>query len=176
MNIDMVLDFLLLAASGVACFYCWILSKRLKGLTSAEKGLGAGIQQLSISAEEVKVAVATAKAGADAAAARLEHLLQRAELKTAELNALYGEIDTASDQIAQKTEGATRKYVDTLSPFLAEANEIADRLFFAIERAPRAAAAAASPPTAHAPAPPVDDREPAYLEEVEQQPRRAAGR
>lgn len=170
MNIEMVLDFLLLAASGVACFYCWVLSKRLKGLTSAEKGLGAGIQQLSISAEEVKAAVAAAKSGADAAAARLELLLQRADQKTTELNALFGDIDSASEQIAQKTEGATRKYVDTLSPFLAEANEIADRLFMAIERAPRAAAPAAAAPQA-----PVDEREPAYLDEVEQ-PRRAAGR
>lgn len=170
MNMDLVLDFLLLAASGVACFYCWILSKRLKSLTSAEKGLGAGIQQLSVSAEEVKAAVATAKSGADAAAARLEQLLQRAELKTAELNALFGEIDKASDQVAEKTEGATRHYVDTLSPFLAEANEIADKLFAAIERAPRAATSQASPAAA-----PIDDDEPAYLEEVEQ-PRRAAGR
>lgn len=169
MNMEMVLDFLLLAASGVACLYCWILSKRLKGLTSAEKGLGAGIQQLSVSAEEVKAAVANAKAGADAAAARLEALLQRADQKTAELNGLFGEIDTASDQIAQRTEGATRRYVDTLSPFLAEANEIADRLFAAIERAPRA------PSTAPGPAAPAEDREPAYLDEVEQ-PRRAAGR
>ena len=169
MNMEMVLDFLLLAASGVACFYCWVLSKRLKGLTSAEKGLGAGIQQLSVSAEEVKAAVATAKSGADATAAKLEQLLQRAEQKIAELNALFNEVDEAGEKVAAKTEGATRKYVDTLTPFLTEANEIADRLFAAIERAPRSPAPAA--PTAAA----IDDREPAFLDEVEQ-PRRAAGR
>lgn len=174
MNIAMVTDFLLLAASGVACFYCWILSKRLKGLTSAEKGLGAGIQQLSVSAEEVKAAVATAKSGADAAAARLEQLLVRADQKTAELTALYGEIDRASEQVAAKTEGATRKYVDTLSPFLTEANEIADRLFFAIERAPRGAPSPA--PAQQASGAPGDEQEPAYLYDAEQPPRRAAGR
>lgn len=167
MNMDLVLDFLLLSASGVACFYCWILSTRLKGLTSAEKGLGAGIQQLSVSAEEVKSAVSAARAGADAAAARLEQLLLRAESKTAEINALFGQIDAASELIAAKAEGATHKYVDTLSPFLSEASAIADRLFSAIERAPRAASAPAL-------AEPPDDREPAFLEEVDQ-PRRAAG-
>lgn len=164
MNIDMVPDFLLLAASGVACFYCWTLSRRLKALTSAEKGLGAGISQLSHSAEEVKSAVAAAKAGADAAASRLETLLARADQKTAELEKLYQEIGLASDAVAVKTEGATRKYVDTLSPFLAEANEIADKLFSALEHAPRAARTA-----------PAAEDDAAYLEPVEPRKPRAVG-
>lgn len=173
MNVDLILDFLLLAASGVACFYCFMLSRRLKKLTSAEKGLGAGIAALSQSAEEVRIAVATSKAGADQAAARLETLLARAEQKASELTALYGDIEGAGEAIAAKTEGATRKYVDTLAPFLNEANLIADKLFAAIERAPRAPAAAHPAPLAVEA--PMDDREPAYLEEVEQRPQRAAG-
>lgn len=164
MNLDMISDFLLLAASGVACFYCWMLSRRLKALSSAEKGIGAGISQLSQSAEEVKAAVAATRAGADAAAAKLEALLARAEQKSAELSALYAQIEGAGEAVAAKTEGATRRYVDTLSPFLSEANEIADKLFAAIERAPRAASAT-----------PADDQEAAYLEPVDPRAARAAG-
>ncbi|MBY0421810.1 MAG: hypothetical protein K2Q06_05860 [Parvularculaceae bacterium] len=171
MNVELVLDFLLMAASGVACFYCFMLSRRLKKLTSAEKGIGAGVAALSQSAEEVKSAVATAKAGADQAAARLEALLVRAEQKAAELGALYKEVEGAGEAIAVKTEGATRKYVDTLAPFLNEANDIADKLFAAIERAPRAVSAPTPAPLAA----PVDEREPEYLEEVEQRPQRAGG-
>ena len=163
MNLDMISDFLLLAASGVACFYCWMLSRRLKALSSAEKGIGAGISQLSQSAEEVKAAVAASRAGSDAAAARLEALLERAEQKCAELSALYAQIEGAGEAVAAKTEGATRRYVDTLSPFLSEANEIADKLFAAIERTPRAAAA------------PADDQDAAYLEPVDPRAARAAG-
>lgn len=158
----MILDFLLLAASGVACLYCWVLSRRLKALANAEKGLGAGISQLTSSAEEMKSAIAATKAGADAAANKLETLLVRAEQKAAELAAMFTQIDAASDSVAEKTENATRKYVDTLTPFLAEASEVADRLFQAIEHG--------------RPQPPADDGlETAYLDPVEQAPAEAAG-
>ena len=52
----LVVDFLLLAASGTAGLYCFVLSRRLKGLTNASGGLGAGVAALAQSAEEMKSA------------------------------------------------------------------------------------------------------------------------
>lgn len=133
---DMVTDFLLLAASATACLYCYVLSKRLKGLSNANEGLGAGIAALSQSAEEVKTAVASTKASADAAAARIETLMLEADVKAKELQALIDELADMGASVVAHAEGATKKYVDTLAPFLGEANDAAARLLGAIERAP----------------------------------------
>ncbi|GAB4519901.1 MAG: hypothetical protein Kow00133_05960 [Amphiplicatus sp.] len=144
---NLVLDFLLLSASGAACLYCWVLNRRLKGLTSAKGGIGAGVAQLSQSAEEMKAAIAATKGAADEAAARIQSLLAEADDKTAALEALLGRLDQTGASVAQKAEDATQKYVDVVAPFLAEANAAADRLFAALERAPAAEAGA---PTASA--------------------------
>lgn len=139
---DLVLDFLLLSASGAACLYCWVLNRRLRGLTSAKGGIGAGVAQLSQSAEEMKAALAATKGAADEAAARIESLLAEAGRKAEELETLLDQLDKTGASVAEKAEDATQKYVDVIAPFLAEANAAADRLFAAIERAPAAETAA----------------------------------
>lgn len=135
---DLVTDFLLLAASATACLYCFVLSRRLKGLTSAKDGLGAGIAALSQSASEMKSAVSATKASADAAASRIETLMSEADAKAQQLQSLIDELTEMSASVVDHAEGATKKYVDTLAPFLGEANDAAARLLQAIERAPAA--------------------------------------
>ncbi|MBB5517312.1 hypothetical protein [Amphiplicatus metriothermophilus] len=135
---DLVLDFLLLSASGAACLYCWVLNRRLKGLTSAKGGLGAGVAQLSQSAEEMKAALAATRSAADEAAARIESLLADADRKASALEELLDRLEKTGASVAEKAEDATQKYVDVIAPFLAEANAAADRLFAAIERSPAA--------------------------------------
>ncbi|MEE2690785.1 MAG: hypothetical protein VX640_04500 [Pseudomonadota bacterium] len=149
---DLVTDFLLLAASATACLYCFVLNRRLKGLTSAREGLGAGIAALSRSAEEMKSAVSTTRQSADAAAARIETLLGEADEKTQHLQKLIDELSEMSSSVVAHAEGATKKYVDTIAPFLGEANDAAARLLEAIERAPsaRPAAPIATPKRANA--------------------------
>ena len=135
---DLVTDFLLLAASATACLYCFVLSRRLKGLTSAKDGLGAGIAALSQSANEMKSAVSETKASADAAASRIETLMAEADAKAEQLQTLIDQLSEMSASVVEHAEGATKKYVDTLAPFLGEANDAAARLLEAIERAPAA--------------------------------------
>ncbi|MCG8380141.1 MAG: hypothetical protein MI865_11800, partial [Proteobacteria bacterium] len=53
----LIIDFLLLAASGGACFYCWVLSNRLKALTSNKDGLHTGVAALAQSAKEMQIAM-----------------------------------------------------------------------------------------------------------------------
>jgi ABC-type transporter Mla subunit MlaD len=143
---DMIVDFLLLAASAGACFFCFVLSRRLKALSSAEKGLGAGIAQLSVSAEEVKAAVSGSKSMTDAAAARIEQLLALVEEKSVALEALLAKTANAGDSVVGQTEDATQRYVETLAPFLEEANAAANRLFAALERIPGALSGAPAAP------------------------------
>jgi ABC-type transporter Mla subunit MlaD len=137
---ELVVDFLLLAASGTAGLFCWVLSRKLKAMTSAEAGLGAGIAALSQSAEEMKRAVAETKSSADETAARIESLLAEAEGKAAHLQALIDQLTEMSASVADHAENATKKYLETLEPFLAEANETANRLLGAIAKAPDATA------------------------------------
>lgn len=46
-NTDHIFDFILIFISASAVFYCWLLSRRLKGLQSLETGLGASIVELT---------------------------------------------------------------------------------------------------------------------------------
>lgn len=134
---ELVIDFLLLAASGTAGLFCWVLSRKLKAITSAEAGLGAGIAALSNSAEDMKKAVAETKSSADETAARIEGLLGEADAKAAHLQGLIAELGDIGESLTGRVEGATRKYLDTLAPFLDEANEAADRLLGVIAEASR---------------------------------------
>lgn len=133
---ELVIDFLLLAASGTAGLFCWVLSRKLKALTSAEAGLGAGIAALSQSAEEMKRAVAETRSSADQTAARIELLLAEAEGKAKHLQGLIDQLTEMSASVVDHAENATRKYLETLEPFLEEANETANRLLGAIAAAP----------------------------------------
>ncbi|MEQ8751581.1 MAG: hypothetical protein RIC52_17575, partial [Amphiplicatus sp.] len=98
---DLVTDFLLLAASATACLYCFVLSRRLKGLTSAKDGLGAGIAALSQSANEMKSAVSETKASADAAASRIETLMAEADAKAEQLQTLIDQLSEMSASVVE---------------------------------------------------------------------------
>lgn len=139
---ELVIDFLLLAASGTATLYCWVLSKKLKALTNAEAGLGAGIAALSQSANEMKTAVDGARASADETVARIEILLSQADEKAVQIESLLEQLSEMSASVGEHAENATKRYLETLTPFLAEASETADRLMDAVAKAGEAEAVA----------------------------------
>lgn len=58
---EMIIDFMLLAASGAATFYCFILSRKLEALKSTEKGLGATIATMSHTVDQARATVTMAK-------------------------------------------------------------------------------------------------------------------
>jgi hypothetical protein len=149
---DMVTDFLLLAASATASLYCFVLNRRLKGLTAAKTGLGAGIASLTQSAEEMKFAVASTKKAADEAAVRIEGLLVEADKKAAYLTDLINQLGSMSISVVEHADGATQKYVDSLAPVIDEANDAADRLATLIESAAAAEGAFPAPTRVEAPA------------------------
>lgn len=130
---ELITNFMLLAATGAACFYCWTLSRRLKGLTSANNGFGAGVAALSKSAEEMKGAMEQTKASAEQSATRLESLLRQADMKGAHLRALIQQLREMNDSVVAETERVTCKYADTLTPLINDANDSANRLIEALE-------------------------------------------
>ncbi|MCK5748116.1 MAG: hypothetical protein KAH44_18000 [Oricola sp.] len=58
---EMIIDFMLLAASGAATFYCFILSRKLEALKNTEKGLGATIAAMSHTVDQARTTVTMAK-------------------------------------------------------------------------------------------------------------------
>jgi len=128
-----IIDFLLLSASGAACFYCWILSKRLRGLTSAKDGFHTGIAALSQSAEDMQAAMSKTQEDA----VRLETLLGRADEKIPELRALLEQITEITTHAVSETESASKNLVDVLAPHIKEARESAQFLLRSLEQASR---------------------------------------
>lgn len=88
----LIVDFLLLAATGGACFYCWILNRRLKALTSNEDGFQSGISALAHSAEEMQNTMRSAQASAKEDAERLQGLLNACDEKASQLNGILESI------------------------------------------------------------------------------------
>ena len=128
-----IIDFLLLAASGTACLYCWILSKRLKALTSSDSGIQTGIAALSQSAEEMQGAMAETKDKAAATVTNLEALIAESEKKIPELQELLEQITEISTQAVGETESAARNLVEILSPYIEDAKSSATLLLNSLE-------------------------------------------
>ncbi|MEM9015081.1 MAG: DUF6468 domain-containing protein [Pseudomonadota bacterium] len=58
---ELIVDFMLLAASAAATFYCIILSRRLERLNDTKDGLGATIASMSEMVEQARTAVTLAR-------------------------------------------------------------------------------------------------------------------
>ncbi len=129
----LIVDFLLLAATGAACFYCWVLSTRIKSVTNTKDGIHSGIVALTQSAEEIQTAIASTKDAATENSAALEQLLTEADKKIPELRELMQQITEISQSAVQETETATKNLVETLSPHVKEAQEISYQLLDALE-------------------------------------------
>lgn len=132
---SLIVDFLLLAASGTACFYCWVLSNRLKALTSTKDGIQTGIAALSRSVEEMQGAMSKTKDAANESALHLEMLIAQTEKKIPEVQELLRQIDEITLKAVDDTEAAARNLVSVLSPHIEEAKASAKLLLNALEDA-----------------------------------------
>lgn len=130
---NFIIDFLLLAASGAACFYCWVLSTRIKSITNTKDGIHTGIVALTQSAEEIQSAIASTKASAAENSANLEQLLAEADKKIPELRELMSQITEISQTAVQETETATTNLFEMLTPHIKEAQAASYQLLDALE-------------------------------------------
>lgn len=130
---NLIVDFILLAASGAACFYCWVLNTRLKSLTSTKDGLQTGIAALSQSAEDMQSAMSETKNLAGEHAERLQALLDETDKKIPELHDLLRQLSEISAQSVNETETAAKNLVELLAPHVREARVSAQLLLTALE-------------------------------------------
>ena len=130
---NLIVDFILLAASGAACFYCWVLNSRLKSLTSTKDGLQTGIAALSQSAEDMQNTMSETKSATGENAERLEALLEETDKKIPELHDLLRQLSEISAQSVNETEAATKNLIDLLAPHVREARASAQLLLTALE-------------------------------------------
>lgn len=131
----LIVDFLLLAASGAACFYCWVLSARIKAVTSTKDGIHSGIAALTQSAEEIQQAIAATKNATTENSVELERLLKEADTKIPELRLLMKQIMEISESAVDETKAATTNLIDTLTPHIKEAQEVSYHLLDTLEAA-----------------------------------------
>ncbi len=85
---ELISDGLLLAGTTAAAFYCYILARRVRGLTDLDAGLGGAITALSRQVEDMKSSVDVAKQVTGASAKELIAMTARAEIAAGRLELL----------------------------------------------------------------------------------------
>lgn len=109
LNFALIQDIILLLISSIACFYCYLLNKRLKGLSDLKSGVGASIVSLTRAIKDTSTASQSAKQSTQGAVESLEDLIARSEAASikmeAELISLQRHVKATvqlNHQIAQK--------------------------------------------------------------------------
>lgn len=72
-------DILLASGAICACFYCYVLSKRIKKMMDLESGMGAAVVNFSQNLTDVKEAISNAQKGNQQSEESLAELTARAE-------------------------------------------------------------------------------------------------
>ncbi len=178
---DMIIDFMLLAASGAAVFYCVILSRKLEGLKNTEKGLGATITTMSQTVDQARSTVVLAKESSSQSVKELTPLIEEMRTimpKVTEMIDVLGELGEAAHQnITTAAAGASQDIEESLTNARAVQIEISERIFELNEllngHGTAALKGAAAPePETDAESEPMSEGEVAYIEDIEPLDRR----
>ena len=94
---NLIADFLLMAAAFGAAFYCRLLASRLKRLSNTDNGLGGAISTLSYQVDEMKAALAAVSQTSDRRADDLAALTGRAEKSARRLEILLAGLHEEED-------------------------------------------------------------------------------
>lgn len=105
---DLIADILLLAGALTASLYCWVLSKRVKGLNDLDSGLGSAIASLSQQVNEMQSALKSAQAVTGSNVAELEDLVDRAESASEHLKLMLATTQEEKPSKARKTSRVSR--------------------------------------------------------------------
>jgi chromosome segregation ATPase len=124
---DMIVDFILLAASGAAAVYCFVLSKRLKKLNDMKNGLGASIASMSQTLDQTQQVLALAKRSSVESIERLSALIEEAERLTPELSQLMDALGELSEIAADDIAKAKDEALDAFEEGVAAAIEDLER-------------------------------------------------
>lgn len=108
---EMIADFLLLAASGVATIYCFVLSRRLARLSDMKNGIGASIASMSETLDQTQKAIALAKSSSLESVAKLVGLLEEAERIKPEISQLVEALSEIAVVAAEDIDAARHRAI-----------------------------------------------------------------
>jgi len=91
---DLIADALLIAGAFAAGLYCWVLSKRLKGLEDMDAGVGGAIASLNEQVGEMKVALKATQSVTGTSVNTLQSTTKKAEKVARRLEDYLSELDT----------------------------------------------------------------------------------
>jgi len=101
---QMIVDFVLLAASAAAAIYCFVLSARLKKLNDVRGGLGATIASMSATIEQTRLMLEETKQLSLDGEQKLRKLVKEAGTLTPEIADLIDALTEAAEAAAYDIE------------------------------------------------------------------------
>ncbi len=125
---EMIIDFMLLAASGAATFYCFILSRKLEALKNTEKGLGATIATMSHTVDQARATVTMAKESSTQSINELTPLIEETKDILPQLTEMIDVISELAEIAIRDVNDATGKAGAELDARLAKAKALQERL------------------------------------------------
>ena len=125
---EMIIDFMLLAASGAATFYCFILSRKLEALKSTEKGLGATIATMSHTVDQARATVSLAKESSAQSIAELSPLIEETKDILPQLTEMIDVISELAEIAIRDVNEATSRAGADLDDRLGKARALQERL------------------------------------------------
>ena len=106
---ELIADGLLLAGTMAAAFYCYILARRVRGLTDLDAGLGGAITALSRQVDDMKSSVNVAKQSTGASAKELVAMTARAEIAAGRLELLLATLHENTSAVGEIQEEKTTR-------------------------------------------------------------------
>ena len=125
---EMVFNFILLAVSGTASFYCLALNRKLDNLKNTEKGLGATIASMSQIVEEARIAVVLAKESSEVSISQLSPLVKDSQILIPKLNELTDVVSELSELSINDINNAAAKAQNELSHKIALSKRLSAKL------------------------------------------------
>lgn len=125
---EMIVNFMLLAASGAATFYCFILSRKLEALKSTEKGLGATIATMSHTVDQARATVAMAKESSAESVAELSPLIEETKEILPQLSEMIDVISELAEIAIRDVNDASGKAKADLDARIARARALQEKL------------------------------------------------
>ncbi|MEM9579559.1 MAG: hypothetical protein AAF891_02650 [Pseudomonadota bacterium] len=97
---ETIADILLVSGALAAGFYCFVLSRRLNALKSAEGGIGDAVSMLAAQVDDLNASVSEARKAAQSSSASLTQMTTRAESVAQRLELLVASMHDIRDPAA----------------------------------------------------------------------------
>jgi len=130
---ELIVNFMLLAASGAAAFYCFVLNKRLADLKDTNSGLGASIATMSQTVDTARSVVALAKESSTQSIAQLSPLVEETRIIIPKLTELIDVISELSEIAVKDIDESCESAIVKLDKRIQDAQELGKEVTAQVE-------------------------------------------